>query len=329
MYDKQIIIGLGKSMSKHWSQYWDQGHLTSFGDSFLGNYTGELKQVWQAVFDTLPDDFSVLDIATGNGALPLMIQKSLQSKMIKGQVVGVDLANVIQPKKIDNDSHVDIKLLSEINCCALPFENDAFDLATSQFGIEYAPLGEAIPEALRVLKKGGILQAVVHHRNSMIINRNLRILQLIGDANIAELFSILKILIQQMGEVKSNIDVARIKQDKDCESLRLTLNGLINGLISLDEDALKDSDILTYVAMLFKTGMFWPLAKKLEYLTFAQQEVTTLTSRLTELVGASVSEVDIANMLNVIANGASLETISVVRDSDDSILAWQLKFLKV
>lgn len=59
--------------NQHWSNYWQQGHITSFGQSFSGNYTGVLKEVWQDIIVNLPDNFAVLDLATGNGAIPQLI----------------------------------------------------------------------------------------------------------------------------------------------------------------------------------------------------------------------------------------------------------------
>ena len=314
-------------MSEHWSQYWEQGHLTSFGESFSLNYTGVLRSVWLDTFAMLPNEFSVLDIATGNGALPLLIQESHEGSDIKGSVTGIDLADV-KPLELSEGSLIKLKLQSRIDCCELPFNEATFDLVTSQFGIEYAPLKSAIPEAIRVLKPGGKLQVVVHHHDSMIINRNRRILKLISSEQIVDFFAILAKMIKSMGEVKSNVDLARVKQDKTAETNRLALNDLISVLVKEDEEALKDSDVMSYVATLFKTGIFWPMTKKFEYLAFAEKEISTLISRLSELVSASVSETELAKVFEIVAELGNLDEISVVRDTDNTVLAWKINICK-
>ena len=51
-------------MNSHWSEYWQQGHTTSFGEALSGNYEGVLKNVWEPVFDGLTEDFLVVDVIT-------------------------------------------------------------------------------------------------------------------------------------------------------------------------------------------------------------------------------------------------------------------------
>ena len=314
-------------MSKHWDQYWKQGHLTSFGDSFEGNYTGVLHQAWNEAVEMLPEQFDVLDIATGNGAIPLLLKESLLPLGKSGQIIGVDLAQVNQPE--NDSSSISIELLSNINCCDLPFEAETFDVVTSQFGIEYAPLNDALAEALRVLKAKCRLQLIVHHSESMVIRRNRRIVNLISGSLVEQVLNLLGVMTEQMGELRSNIDLARIKDNPESEQNRLDLNRLIGELVKLDEDALKDSDLMTYVATLFKTGIFWSVSKKKEYLRFITSELLTLEQRLTELVNASVTQDDLASIINSTAKTSKLEEIKVIRTSEfDEILAWKVVLCK-
>ena len=43
-------------MSNYWSQYWQQGYLTSFGEDIENNYEGLLKNVWNSYFYELNND---------------------------------------------------------------------------------------------------------------------------------------------------------------------------------------------------------------------------------------------------------------------------------
>ncbi|MCG9756622.1 hypothetical protein L1D40_15570 [Shewanella insulae] len=68
-------------------------------------------------------------------------------------------------------------------------------------------------------------------------------------------------LIEQMGSLTNGEDLQRIKQDANFERLRGELNQSISLLAQTDEEALKDSELLTYVASLFQQGLFWPIEK--------------------------------------------------------------------
>ena len=57
-----------------------------------------------------------------------------------------------------------------VSVAQLPFSDAKFDAVISQFGIEYADLQFAIPEALRVLRPGGLLGFLMHHEASRPAN---------------------------------------------------------------------------------------------------------------------------------------------------------------
>lgn len=317
-------------MNNHWSDYWEQGHLTSFGESFTSNYTGVLNEIWTPRFAELTSGFKVLDIATGNGALPLMVSDYLKSRSVKGEVIGVDLANIkTDISSVKLAENLNIKLLSNINCIKLPFDDGQFELVISQFGIEYADLKKAVPEALRVLRSKGRLALVMHHENSLILRRNRRILSLIKSDEIEDIFNLLSGIVDKMGEVKSKQDLDRAKQDQSCEALRKQLNASIGILVERDEEALKDCELLNYVATLFQTGLFWKKDKKLNYIEFARQQLKTLDVRLSELAGAAQSESSLAEIINLISqHDASLDHLSSIIDESRDVLGWNLLITK-
>ncbi|WP_258406090.1 class I SAM-dependent methyltransferase [Shewanella aegiceratis] len=313
-------------MSHHWDEYWQQGHLTSFGDSFSGNYSGVLETNWHQDFNALADNFKVLDLATGNGALPLLLNQHFKGANKKGEVIGVDLAQInTNLDELALNEQVRLSLLSHIDCSSLSFEDSSFDLVISQYGLEYSDLALSIPEAIRVLKPGGRLSLVTHHSRSMIINRNRRILNVVSQHSITKVFETIEALILKMGTLTNAEDVQRIKQDIECEQLRHQLNQEISTLAQSDEEGLKDSELLTYVASLFQQGLFWPLAKKQQYLAFARQQIETLRDRLGELVEASLDELALSAMLaNLIELGANLSSINQIEDNAGQVLGWKI-----
>ncbi|WP_460812484.1 class I SAM-dependent methyltransferase [Luteimonas pelagia] len=149
-----------------WDQYWSSGALHSCVGSFDGNYGGAIGTLWDAVADHLAPGARVLDLATGNGALPrrLWERRGGEAKL---EIDAIDLANV-RPAWHDPARHAAIRFHAGVDMCALPFPDDAFDWVLSQFGFEYAPRSAALHEALRVLSSDGALYLVMHHADSVL-----------------------------------------------------------------------------------------------------------------------------------------------------------------
>lgn len=314
-------------MSQHWSEYWEQGHLTSFGTDFSGNYAGTLKYIWLPIFKELRPNFEVLDIATGNGALPLLLKNYLDESNINGRVRGVDIAK-IQPIKFDADSSIEIELIGEVNCESLPF-SDPVDLVTSQFGIEYSNLSASLITVANILKTGGRLSLVCHHHNSMIIIRNKQVLLLIQSVTAKKLIEKLYSLADSMGQVTTKVDIHRIKNDQACEALRNDINQSIGELHASNETALMDSEILNYVTTFFKQGLYWPVDKKKDYLKFVQKQLSDLALRLEELVRAAIDENKLTSMRRILLNeGVEFVSATTLTSTDAQLLAWHFIFQK-
>lgn len=149
-----------------WSRYWAQGALHSCATSYAGNYGGALAGFWRDVFDALPAGARVLDIATGNGALPqLLLQCRAQDPL---RIDAVDLAAVDPPwvHALPAAQRERLHLHPGVAAEHLPFDDATFDLVVSQYGFEYADAGRAAAELRRVLRPGGRVAMVLHHAAS-------------------------------------------------------------------------------------------------------------------------------------------------------------------
>lgn len=151
-----------------WSAYWATGGLHSCVGSFDGNYSGAIGDFWRAVFTDLPEGpVRVLDLATGNGALPRLLWEHRGNRPGL-QVDAVDLAR-LAPAWLDPDQHAGLRFHAGVAMEQLPFADASFDLVTSQYGFEYARRDAALAEALRVLKPDGRLALVMHHAASVLV----------------------------------------------------------------------------------------------------------------------------------------------------------------
>ncbi|MEP2028977.1 MAG: methyltransferase domain-containing protein [Paracoccaceae bacterium] len=105
----------------------------------------------------LPVGAHIIDIACGTGALTREIASRLQGH---GRIVGADLNETMielaiqrHPPKPHDANYV------SADVCDLPFEDESFDLAFCQQGLQFFPdRPAALAEIRRILKKGGQLK---------------------------------------------------------------------------------------------------------------------------------------------------------------------------
>lgn len=148
--------------SQAWSSLWATGVTDTFGDAGDG-LTSPLADQWRRWMSRLPANTAVLDLGTGNGALLRLLLQVCNDPTVRGE--GVDLADTC-PQWIGHLPVVQrqrVRIHSRASCEALPFPDASFNCVVSQFGIEYANLDRALPEALRVLRPDGMLRLAIHH----------------------------------------------------------------------------------------------------------------------------------------------------------------------
>lgn len=156
-----------------WSMYWEGGALNSCITGSEEQDARVIENFWQRFAAALPHNARVLDLATGNGAVP----QQLLSTRPDLKITGVDSAN-IRPHDHVNSSHplANAQFLANTDITQLPFDDDSFDAVTSQFGLEYSNCQLSIPEAARTLAPRGRLMLLVHHNDSAILSSGRRTL---------------------------------------------------------------------------------------------------------------------------------------------------------
>lgn len=150
-----------------WSSYWANGALHSCAGSFAGNYAGAIADFWRPLFERLQPGGSMLDIATGNGALPMLVWEQ-RSGGGDVSIDAVDLA-VVAPAWHDPDKHAAIRFHPGVRMEQLPFPDQGFDLVASQYGLEYGRWPDALHECLRVCRAGGTAAFILHHAGSVLV----------------------------------------------------------------------------------------------------------------------------------------------------------------
>ncbi len=152
------------SATGSWDTYWEGAGTSS---SFTGGGSSHplVLSFWTEYFTAAADRFddpAILDIASGNGAVVECAKAAFD-----GQLSSVTCLD-ISPSAIAMLEQRFPELRGVVaDAAAMPFDAASFDIATSQFGIEYADAG-AIDELCRVVKPGGNIALLLHHGEGMI-----------------------------------------------------------------------------------------------------------------------------------------------------------------
>ncbi|QFU74239.1 class I SAM-dependent methyltransferase [Halioglobus maricola] len=166
--------GSNPSANSHWSQWWSEGHITSFGTSLVNNYEGATRDHWRAIFAELDGD-NVLDIATGNGALATLAVEFGEERGRSFKVSATDLAD-IGAHTTSTDPRIaawreKITFVGATPCEHQPFDSASFDAVLSQYGFEYSDIDATLAEVYRLLRPGGRFLAISHHAGSGVVKR--------------------------------------------------------------------------------------------------------------------------------------------------------------
>ncbi len=150
-----------------WDRYWKGGH----GDTcFHQGDVFSLQKDWMAFFAALPKSARILDLATGNGALPLMAATVSREEGLGFSITGVDFATP-SPELV---SDVDASLLDGISFVSstpletMEFDEASFDAVTSQFGFEYSDTRRSIPRIAKLMAPGCKLRFLIHSHGGSV-----------------------------------------------------------------------------------------------------------------------------------------------------------------
>ncbi|HEV2748645.1 MAG TPA: class I SAM-dependent methyltransferase [Allosphingosinicella sp.] len=148
-----------------WDQYWHYDRIAScFDDAGSTNYEDVVAAGWRGFFGSLPAGAAILDLCTGNGALPLIASQVSRNEGRDFAITGVDYAAIDPEKYVARlaEQLKAIAFLGGVRAEQLPFAAASFDAVVSQYGIEYTDLPRSLAEARRVIRPAGQVRLVMH-----------------------------------------------------------------------------------------------------------------------------------------------------------------------
>ena len=152
-----------------WDAYWRNARSAA-AHKDGGPQDEVLERFWLQLFEKVFPSFQaaprMLDIACGNGAVTRFALASGQSL---GPNSDLHISGIDESPAALEEMRKRHPVLCGIaaNAALLPFQDGAFDLVTSQFGMEYAG-PDVFAEAARVVGRGGLIAAVLHLRGGGI-----------------------------------------------------------------------------------------------------------------------------------------------------------------
>lgn len=156
-----------------WDRYWHYDRIASCFDEGRANYSEPVAAPWKAFFAECQDGAAILDLCTGNGALALIAAETAAEDGRRFAITGIDKAAIDPAAYVSRhaDALRTIDFRGSVAAESLPFGDESFDAVVSQYGAEYAPRGETLAEAVRVLRPGGRIALVMHAADGTVAAR--------------------------------------------------------------------------------------------------------------------------------------------------------------
>lgn len=154
-----------------WSVYWRQAQLHSCIAASDPADQQALAAFWGDFARSLDPAARVLDLATGNGAVPVQLLAAVPTL----RITGVDRAAISPAKHVDAEPLLRrVRFCGEVELDRLPRLGGPFEALTSQFGVEYAGRDVAARVLDTHLIAGGTFQWLLHHRDSAVVAAGIR-----------------------------------------------------------------------------------------------------------------------------------------------------------
>lgn len=309
-----------------WTRYWRIGPTECLGDDASPAKRLRLHDLWWQYFASFPNGARLLDLATGGGAVARLAEQTGDSLGLHFDVDGVDLADsLITPQADTSQGRSKVRITGNTDLEALPFGDKSFDGLASQFGIEYASLQKAIPEALRVLNRGGRGLFVMHHKRSEISLSTAARLEayssVIDDGRAFRMAERVFTLILR--------SAAPVELDRALAEFRITLHMMRQKLSSQYGSEQNVGEMVKFLSNLALSPRACHPTDALRRLAVTYDDVIAWNLRQRAQLSAALDEEGVGILREYLElAGGIVEVIEELRDYVGILLGWKLAFKK-
>lgn len=308
----------GSDRRAAWSRFWESGARHSLPGSFRGNYQGAIRAFWAEGFSILGPTDRMLDLGTGNGALPALLFELLPRERWP-MIEAVDLAEP-RPSWLALWPEARVRFRGGVRMEALPYADAAFDLICSQFAIEYGERRPTVAECARVLAPGGRLAAVLHHAESHFL------------AVAREELDHLRWLLSDSaleGPLVEALPYAAGRTGAEAEAARARLNAALAALSQRIEQAKVPDLLITAgqtVLAVIETARQAGAAAAAERWSHFRGELEAAALRTKEMIAAALDERGMRLWQECLVEaGIAIEQLVVLKEASGLLLGWGLK----
>jgi SAM-dependent methyltransferase len=310
-----------------WSDYWDR-HGAS-GQHLVGGarYAACFETFWsEALLCELKARRSVrvLDAACGDGAVArLCLGLAGQAPHCCADIHAADISPGALAALGQLSGAGRVHLVAA-DACKLPYADGAFDLVTSQCGLEYAGL-DAFDTAARLVAPGGRLLAVIHYRDGVIFREctaNLVILDRLDASGVLAQCARLFELQHQSGDaaapavLRSGVALGQALMSLT-QSVQLCAPG------AAQSHALR---LLADLATLQARHAAYAAGPASHWLSVQEAELAAFRLRMVSMIEAAADEAGVSGIAaRLEAGGLRGVQIAQIRQADNPLaLAWSL-----
>lgn len=281
--------------SNDWSEYWKHGSLTTFfGGDYQVGYSGDILFFWESVLESMPAATKIVDLATGNGAIPFIAAVISEKHDKRFSIVGIDYADIRLPSdSAIQDRMKGVDLLGNTPMERTGLDESSVDLITSQYGFEYGDQDSVLDEIQRIAKPGAKLALVLHHPDSaVVIQAKLEYRQTQMCISEERLDRKVRDLIKIVGDARTPEQRAQLKHNRDAEKLREQINRTMGRLLKRVHG--QDDSQLRQVAQSF-LRVFSDLSslskqEKLKFVENSSKEFLAYAGRMEAMSRATLSD---------------------------------------
>jgi len=312
---------------EHWESYYQSGALATGPASPSGGYDQELRSVWKEFLSPLPNEATILDLGTGNGALALIVKELGDAQDFAWTIHGTDLATIDPPRQVANGRRrfEGVIFHSGVASEELPFDDASFDAVCGQYALEYADSSRAVPEVARILKPGGRAQFVMHHDRSLLAeNARQSLLQASLVLQVTQVYDALRRVVNSSGQAPEFVTEATATFRSAMRRLGRAQTEFLSGgteIISVTLAALRE---------LLSMRSRYSSEELLAEINRVEGDLKFATQRVKDLL-AHASDEAAVNALIELAQRSGLECTerALQHHAEEKLVGWRLQFTRV
>jgi len=319
-----------KNKREAWNRYWESGFLTTFTAQKGENYSGLIKDFWEAQLIDVEGESTLVDCAAGNGAILSLVMNYMRQRNRDYNLVAVDYANIVEGSDFYKNNP-NIKVLSETPIEDMGIDSLSVDICTSQYGFEYSDRSKATREIARVLKNNGKFCALIHHIDSPVTAAS-RLS--IDQIDICQKYSLTKIvdkLLRRLSYLKKTNENAQL--DQKASKLRDQFNIVAQALLQHGQ-TLSNRDHINYylneLSSVFRSkASKLSLAEKLAIVAAVDVDSSLYKNRMKAMLAASCDIKDMMELKSIFEeNGFTINVCDELKHGN-VIMAWKFIATKV